>query len=208
MSSSLKYKGTIYSSNSLFNNPEDGEMDKKKQTEADSGKKKSYFAHYQSLMVRYPIPMNALQSSIISGLAVIISQIITHGLVTDRVEIRTMMFINIIYHTPILYVFYTWLNALHLNMVWTLIIDQLLFSPLFTCGVVALRMFLRGGEIGAIPRTVMEVVPHAMKSSWSFWIPMRFLILTYVPVPFQLLSGSCAALIWHIIFSMILNAKK
>lgn len=214
MSSTLKQKSSSSKAthNSTATDATDTSSSKQKMTappeDDDSNKKQGFFAAYQSLMVRYPLPMNALQSALIGGLAVVISQHVTHGKVVDVTEIQVMMLINVIYHTPILMTFYTFLNALKFNMFITLIIDQLLFSPLFTAGIIGLRMFLRGGEVSAIPQVIIDIVPNAMKSSWSFWIPIRFLILKFVPIPLQLVAGSLAALVWNVIFSMILNAQK
>ncbi len=94
-------------------------------------------------------------------------------------------------------------------MIFTLFFDQVIFSPLFTAGLIALRMYLKqGGDFDTIRHEVLTVVPNAMLSSWAFWIPIRFLILKFIPSIFQQLFGSLASLMWNILFSMILNKKK
>lgn len=199
MSSSLKYKGS-----SKVTSKDSHEVDR------EDHKKEGILAAYQSMMHRYPLPMNAIQSSCIAGLGVCLSQLISHGAVIDTHEVRVMMIINVIYHTPILYTFYNFILTKfeHFGMLITLFVDQCIFSPLFTAGVIALRMYLKeGGSFDMISNEVITVVPNAMLSSWSFWIPIRFLIIKFIPKIFQQVSGSLAALIWNIIFSMILNKK-
>ncbi len=98
-SSSLKYKGSAKHPPS--NNPSTAS------SQDDDRKKDSLLAQYQSLLRRYPLPMNALQSSTIAGIGVSLSQLYSYGSVMDTREVRVMMMINVIYHTPILYAFYT-----------------------------------------------------------------------------------------------------
>lgn len=170
-------------------------------------KKSSLFAQYNSLLIRYPFLVNGIQSAILGGIGVIISEIISGHLQIDWLEVRTMMIINLVFNTPILLWFSKQLERMNHGILTKLFIDQLLFSPLFTAGIIGLRLYLVGEDINDIPNQVMATVPVAMKSSWLFWFPQRYLTLKYVPSSYQLLSGSLCGLVWNVIFTMILSAK-
>jgi hypothetical protein len=88
-----------------------------------------------------------------------------------------------------------------------LFVDQALFSPFFTAGIVSLRLLLLGTDLRAIPGIVLDVVPMAMGPSWMFWVPSKAIIFLYVPPMYQLLAGNAFAFVWTIIFAMILAAK-
>ncbi len=170
-------------------------------------KDKSLFATYNTLLIRFPLLINGVQAAILAGLGVVISQLVTGDLEYDWLEIRTMMVISLVFSTPILLWFFKQLERMQSGIIVKLLVDQLLFSPPFTAGIVALRLFLVGTPLSDIPQLVLTVVPKAMMSSWMFWFPQRFLTLKYVPPAYQLLCGNVCALAWNVIFTMILTAK-
>jgi hypothetical protein len=149
-------------------------------------KKQSLYAVYNDLLVTYPLLVNGTQSSIITGLGVITSQIIIGVKQYDYIEIKVMMFINFIFITPILLIFYKQLSKLSINNMFKLIIDQFVFSPLFTFCILSLRLYLLGeNHIYQIPIEVLKVLPSVMLSAWLYWIPARFITLTYIPPMFH-----------------------
>ena len=167
---------------------------------------KSLATSYNDLLIRYPLMINGLQAAIIAGLGVLASQLL-NGNHFDFIEVYIMMFINFAYHTPILLAFNNILQKTGLRILPMLIIDQLLFSPLFTCGIVGLRLLLLGNSIYNIPNMIWSVVPGAMISSWMFWVPSKAIIFNFVPPMYQLLAGNAFSFIWTIIFAMILQKK-
>jgi len=169
-------------------------------------KKQSFYAVYNDLIVTYPLLVNGTQSSIITGLGVITSQIIIGVKQYDYIEIKVMMFINFIFITPILLIFYKQLSKLSINNMFKLIIDQFVFSPLFTFCILSLRLYLLGeNHIYQIPIEVLKVLPSVMLSAWLYWIPARFITLTYIPPMLQLLVNSGFGFIWNIIFAIVLS---
>ena len=135
----------------------------------------------------------------------LVSQLIAKADRFDTTEVRIMMLINFAYLTPVLFWFYSYLAKFNLSFIARLLIDQLLFSPLLTAGIVGLRLYLQGATIQEIPMMVIAVVPTAMKSSWLFWFPSRAIIMLYVPSMYQLLANNAFALVWNIIFATILR---
>jgi hypothetical protein len=170
--------------------------------------KEDIMVSYQSLLMRYPLIINAIQSCVLAAIGVIVSQLLTAGEVFDELEIHVMMILNVLFLTPVLYVFYTKvLSAVdHFGLLVTLLVDQLLFSPLFTASIMILRLWMRGSDKTSIVSEVLGLLPNTMLSSWCFWIPARFIILKFVPIPLQMLVGNVFALMWNVIFAMIVNA--
>ncbi len=170
-------------------------------------KKTTFFAVYNSLLIQYPFLVNGIQSAILAGVGVVLSQVISGSESLDLLEIRTMMIINLVFCTPVLIWFNRKLERSGSTIMAKLFFDQLVFSPLFTAGIIGLRLYLMGADIEGIPQQVLDVVPAAMKSSWLFWFPARFITLKFVPPAYHLLCGNLFALVWNVIFSMILAAK-
>jgi len=184
--------------------------DRKSEREVEKGdeKKNTLFTQYKNLLTRYPLIINGIQAAVIAGLGVILSQVISGAKVFDFREVRVMMAINFAYHTPILIWFGKLLSNSKLSLLAKVIVDQLFFSPVFTAGIISVRLLLLGTDINSIPSLVISIVPGAMFYSWMFWVPAKAFILGYVPVMYQFLVNNALGLIWNIIFAAILSNSK
>ena len=176
--------------------------------EVDNGKYRStYLADYKSLMIRYPYAVNASQSAAISSCSVLVSQYLAERSETDWSEVRTVSFIAAFWITPVLLLFYSKLQKSSLGVAGKLMLDQLLFSPLFTVSIITARLFLlQRVPIYEFYTILLQTVPTAVLSSWTFWIPARGFTLLVVPAHLHLLIGSIFSFLWNIILSMLLNA--
>eukprot|EP01031_Cornospumella_fuschlensis_P029547 gene29547-35664_t len=177
---------------------------KEKKTD-NRAEERTWFGRYNQALVKYPFLINALQSAIIASLGVLVSQQIKGAKNVDWTEVRAMAIINFAFMTPVLLTFISFLNNLRANNFIKLAIDQLIFSPPFTASIIGLRLFLLGTNAGQIPRIVFAVLPKAVVTSMMFWLPTRYLIMSYVPPQLQLLMGSLGGFVWNVIFSMILS---
>lgn len=170
----------------------------------ETDKKKTFFAIYNDLLIQYPLLINGIQAATIASLGVIASQLIAGVKEIDYVEVQIMAIINFIFMTPVLMWFYKLLQTLPYNVYGKLFLDQAIFSPLFTSGIISLRLYLLGSDINEIPLLVYKIVPSAMISAWLFWIPVRFIMISFIPPVLQLIVGNAFSFIWNIIFAMIL----
>lgn len=172
-------------------------------------KKDSLFAKYNDLLTRYPFFVNAIQSGIITAIGVLVSQWVgaKDGVVQwDLREVSTMVFINVVWITPVLLRFFEFLNKLPRGAIDKLVIDQAIFSPPFTASIIALRYLLFDhGQLSDVPNFLIKVLPGVQITAWMFWIPTRFLIINYVPASLALLVNNLAALVWNVIFAMMLK---
>ena len=176
--------------------------------EVDNGKyRPTFLADYKSLMIRYPFLVNAIQSALISSCSVLVSQYLAQRSETDWSEVRTVAFIGAFWITPVLLLFYSKLQKSSLGVIGKLMLDQLLFSPLFTVSIITARLFLlQRVPMYEFPTILLQTVPTAVLSSWTFWIPARGFTLLVVPAHLHLLMGSIFSFLWNIILSMLLNA--
>jgi len=177
-----------------------------KMADKDGSKKKTVFAAYKEQLIRYPIAINAVQSALIALIAGIVSQSLRNVKVYDYQEIWVMMLIGAAHNTPILLWFSRLMQSSKVSLLTNLLIDQLIFSPLFTASIISMRHFLKGGDLADIPMVVWTIVPAAQTTSWLYWFPVRFLILRYVPVIYHLLAANIGSLLWNIIFSFLINS--
>ena len=172
--------------------------------DVDIEKKKE--SSYQTLIRKYPYAVNAIQSAIISSCSVIVSQSLAGNSKYDWSEVRTVSIIGAFWITPVLLLFYSRLHKFQLGFLSKLAVDQLIFSPLFTITIIALRLLLLGRvPIADFPSVLSQTVPKAILSSWTFWVPARGFTLLIVPPHLHVLTGSLFSFLWNIILSMLLN---
>lgn len=181
-------------------------VEKRKSDKPGSNSEESLFDQYNRLLARYPFVMNGMQSAIIASCGCLLSQTIVGAKEFDWNEVKTMAFINFAFMTPVLVIFFGFLNRNFNSTFSKLFVDQFLFSPVFNASIIGLRLLLRGSDVAIIPSEVFKVLPKALTSAWMFWIPTRFLIISYIAPDLQLLVGALSGLVWNVIFSMILNA--
>jgi uncharacterized membrane protein len=182
----------------------------------EKSKKDSLFARYNSLLAKYPLIINALQRGIITAGGVFASQAISYtqkheaaafsDITFNLGEVWVMVAINMFWITPILLTMINFLATYTNNPVEKLVIDQLIISPPFTTSIVGLRYILLGGKTEEIWSFLWTTMPRAQITSWFFWIPTRFLIMSYIPPIYQLLMNSLGAFVWNILFSLLLNS--
>lgn len=164
---------------------------------------------------------NALppSSTVLQALGIIISQAITsnrkpESLILDYTwinwsEISVMVTLTLVFITPTLLWFYGLLDRAKLGIVATLIVDQFIFSPIFTAAIIAARFyFLDGTKAEDIWITVAPVLPNAIVSAWFFWIPQRSITLSFFPPELHLPFGTVCSLVWNVIFALILSGKN
>ena len=172
-------------------------------------------------MARYPLLMNEVQSGIITASAVACSNVVT-GENIDHIEVLIMTIVTLTFITPILLRYFDWLGSLKLPVLHGLVLDQLIFSPIFTTGIITYREFVHdimfGGPLdlstlmnadNVMQRIVKvaQIVPSIMIKSWGYWVPLRLLILKFVPPMYHVVIGSAFSFIWQIIMALALKGK-
>jgi hypothetical protein len=166
---------------------------------------------------------NATQTAIITAIGTLLSQVISSYMKhsssasvafdvskhvqLDWFEVQVMALISIVYMTPILLWFYGALGKVQIGgILGKLVVDQFIFSPVFTTGIIGLRLhFFNGVVLDKLPSMLMEIVPNALKSCVMFWLPVRMVVLLFVDEKYHLLVGNVCSLVWNVIFALILG---
>ena len=186
----------------------------KKQQEEDA-KKAGLIASYSAWMQANPFVGNQVVAGLICASAVHTSNVISG--VDNMKEIMVMVTVSLTFITPILLPYYGWLGQRGLSLVPMLILDQGLFSPAFTFCILIWRGIVNDlierktvdanllATAASLPAEVMAILPGIMTKSWMFWVPIRLLILKFVPVHFHLVLGSVFSFVWQIILALALK---
>mmetsp|Transcript_20159 Transcript_20159/g.20259 ORF Transcript_20159/g.20259 Transcript_20159/m.20259 type:complete len:178 (-) Transcript_20159:132-665(-) len=164
---------------------------------------KSLSSQYNDLMVKYPFYTNAVCGAIITAAGTSISQLMSASL--NFKEILVMVMIVIFYNTPILLKWFKYLQTSKTSVVTQVLLDQFVFSPPFSAGIMSLRFYLLGEAttIMTIMLKLMLIFPKTLVTSWFFWIPCRAVITMYVPPHMQIVAVNACSLIWTIIFTLM-----
>jgi hypothetical protein len=116
-------------------------MSSKGKIDKTSKKENSFFSRYQTLLIEYPYISNAIQGAIITAGGVMVSNFIQKGDV-DFKEVFSMIIVSATLVTPTLLAFYSFLSKLSIGNFGKLLIDQLIFSPIFTGSIVAYKIII------------------------------------------------------------------
>jgi hypothetical protein len=178
-------------------------------------KTNEFVKSYQKMLVEHKFAMNVLQGGIITSLGVAASSYLAKGVI-DFNEIKTMATLSSIYIVPTLTLFYgEFLDKLKISRIDKLVVDQLLWSPMFTTSILTLRIIIRccfegttaDLSIDKLFAEVLSVAPNAIVAAWGFWIPIRFLTLTFAPSHLHVLFGSVGNFFWTIVLTSLLSKK-
>ncbi|CAL5193255.1 unnamed protein product [Lathyrus oleraceus] len=176
------------------------------ESEEDGGGKWSFLSWYMALLAKYPVPVKALTSAILTLIGDLICQ-----LVIDKVQTpdwkRTFLFtlLGIVLVGPTLHFWYLYLSQLVTlpgtsGALLRLVLDQFLFSPMFIGVFLATLVTLEGRPSQAVPKLKQEWF-SAVIANWQLWIPFQFLNFRFVPQQFQVLASNVVALVWNVILS-------
>ncbi|XP_027350323.1 protein sym-1 isoform X2 [Abrus precatorius] len=156
----------------------------------DGGDKWSLLSWYLALLGKYPVPVKAITSAILTLIGDLICQ-----LVIDQVQSldfkRTFLFtlLGFVLVGPTLHFWYLYLSKLVTlpgasGALLRLVLDQFLFSPIFIGVFLATLVTLEGRPSQAVPKLKQEWF-SAVLANWQLWIPFQFLNFRFVPQQFQ-----------------------
>jgi len=168
----------------------------------------SLLKRYQSLMEgQEKLAGNVVQSALFMALSIITSALLD-GKPIDWDAVKTMTIISVVFITPVLFFFLSYLNdkeTLKAHGDFSrLYIDQFVFSPLFNTGIQVLRLLIEGKTpLADIPSSLVALMPSIWLAGWAFWIPTRLLVIKLVPSSYHMLVGNLCAYVWNIIQSRL-----
>lgn len=170
------------------------------------GDKWSFLSWYLALLGKYPVPVKALTSALLTLIGDLVCQ-----LVIDKVQSldlkRTFVFtfLGFALVGPTLHFWYLYLSKLVTlpgasGAILRLVLDQFLFSPIFIGVFLSSLVTLEGRPSQAVPKLKQEWF-SAVLANWQLWIPFQFFNFRFVPQQFQVLAANVIALVWNVILS-------
>ncbi|KAK7396091.1 hypothetical protein VNO78_16842 [Psophocarpus tetragonolobus] len=192
--------------------PNSGGSDGWNSSGGDGGQNWSFLSWYLSLLGKYPVPVKALTSALLTLIGDLVCQ-----LVIDKVQSvdfkRTFVFtfLGFALVGPTLHFWYLYLSKLVTlpgasGALLRLVLDQFLFSPIFIGVFLATLVTLEGRPSEAVPKLKQEWF-SAVLANWKLWIPFQFLNFRFVPQQFQVLAANVLALVWNVILSFMAHKE-
>ena len=188
-------------------------MDKKK-----GAKESTLLGWYQDAMVEHEFIANLVQGLILTGMAVVAAGVLTKGIVNWS-ELYCMLTIQSIFITPVILRWFKYLNQLPSSDIAKVILDQFIFSPLFTACIIGLKLYLESCQtiddispgwvsfacqpVEEIVSTLYSILPGVVFYSWGFWIPQRYITLKFIPPHLHVVFANVCSFFWNIIFSTL-----
>jgi protein Mpv17 len=83
------------------------------------------------------------------------------------------------------------------------LLDQVLFAPLFCPSFMGLLWLLEGRRptYDDLGKDLIEVTPDIIRANWIVWIPANAVNFSVVPLKLQVLYGNVVALCWNVFLS-------
>eukprot|EP01079_Euglenida_sp_SAG-EU17-18_P002957 gene2957-3529_t len=102
---------------------------------------------------------------------------------------------------PALHFWYNLLNsaipgATAANAIQRLLLDQLVFAPIF-CASFFAALFTLEGRPGQLPAHLRENYCKVVLANWQLWVPAQFINFYAVPPLYQVLFANMVALVWN-----------
>ena len=148
---------------------------------------------YYRLLKDYPTAMNTTQGIIIACLAKITTDHSLHGRFPDVRDYLIQATVQALYIVPLIGAFWAFRTSEKLSAGYKLFLDQCIFSPFFTLGIVLTFKFLYNaesiyanselmlggaggpptplGDYSAILSVAAKEAVAAQSAAWLFWIP-------------------------------------
>ncbi|XXG52677.1 hypothetical protein AAC387_Pa03g0938 [Persea americana] len=174
--------------------------------EESGGSNKSWISWYLIALERYPMLTKALTSAFLNFIGDSICQLLINRMpCLDLKRSFIFTFLGFVLVGPTLHFWYFYLSKLVTlpgasGAFLRLIIDQLIFSPLFIGVFLSCLVTLEGRPTEIMPKLQQEWF-SAVLANWQLWIPFQFLNFRFVPQQFQVLAANVIALAWNVILS-------
>ncbi|XP_038618676.1 peroxisomal membrane protein 2 [Tachyglossus aculeatus] len=161
------------------------------------------------LLRLYPLLAKALTSGIFSALGNFLAQVIEkRGRKEKRSQslelsgpLRYAIF-GFLFTGPLSHFFYQSMEqripaAVPLAMVGRLLLDRLVFAPVFLLLFFFVMNLLEGQNLATFSKKMRTGYWKALKTNWKVWTPVQFININYVPVQFRVLFANLVALFWY-----------
>uniref|UniRef100_A0A7R9V7K2 Peroxisomal membrane protein MPV17 n=1 Tax=Chlamydomonas euryale TaxID=1486919 RepID=A0A7R9V7K2_9CHLO len=161
------------------------------------------WAKYTELLEKAPFVTRALTCGVLNLVGDIFCQLFVEKAGSFDLKRGALFFvIGTAYVGPVLYNWYGFLGKLipgsSLGAVaGSLVMDQLVFAPVFVGSFIALFTVINGGGVDAVKSKLQAEWMNAVKVNWGIWVPAQFINFRFVPPQFRVLATNITALVWN-----------
>lgn len=174
--------------------------------------KRSFLTWYFSLLEKYPVCTKAITSALLTCIGDLICQLWNDQVSPfDGTRTFRFTFLGLVLVGPSLHFWYLYLSRLVTTTgasgaFLRLLLDQLVFAPVFIGVFLSTLVTLEGQPSQVIPK-LQQVWASAVLANWQLWIPFQFFNFRFVPQQFQVLAANFIALVWNVILSYKAHKK-
>lgn len=175
----------------------------------------TFGAIYTWLLQEYPVATMTIQTVIINCTSKFAANYLKKDPVPSITDLIIVALIAAFYINPLLMSFFGFLQkqtSEQMSATYKLVLDQLIFSPAFTFGIISMSMVLTAvlndQKIAHYTicinagRAVINVVPLA----WAFWLLQRLFSKSFIPDIYSLTFNSICSFFWTCIFQYVTSA--
>lgn len=169
---------------------------------------------YFRLLKSHPVLVNTTQSILIAWLASITTNLVLTNQGLPSVEDYVIQaVVQGLYITPSVGAFMGWIQQQKVSAVFKVALDQFVFSPFFTFGIVLAfkLLYTLYADLGADVSSnweaiILEVFRGTVKTqavAWLFWLPQRTISTLFVPDLLALPFNTLCSFFWVCIFNYV-----
>jgi len=176
----------------------------------------AWLTWYDGMVKAHPLAVNSATALIGMGLGDLVAQLGAsgHGHF-DPVRWLRMASFGVLLAGPLCYKFYEWIDAAVYPerrkengvVVLKMAIDQLLWSPSFTCVFFAYTCLLRGDPGGTL-LMIQERLAPTMCANWLLWPAAHLVNFKVVPPNMRILYVMAVNVVWNVFLSIISNQPQ
>jgi hypothetical protein len=170
--------------------------------------------NYQRSIETRPVLTKCLTSGVLTGLAEIVSQLLTHPNYLEIYQMLEFFLLGLVLQAPISHYYYLALDRsippTPRPWTWTtlikLLIDQLFFCPSFLFAVFVFLDVLDGRSMSEMEQHLRNHFWSTLVTNWKVWVPATLLNLALVAPEYRVLYSNVVFFGWSIILAMLLHA--
>lgn len=168
---------------------------------------------YQSLVKKYPVSTQGIQSGFLMGVGDFIAQICVEKKKVDEINMKRLCnysALGLIYVGPVLRIWYGKLDRMipasgQKLQYKKVLVDQGLFAPVFIASILSLMTAMNGGSKEEVIEKLKQDYPDILTTNYKIWPAVMIVNFSLVPVNYQVPVTQCVAVMWNIYFAWKAN---
>ena len=161
---------------------------------------------YRSLVKRRPTLTPICTAGIVTTTGDIIAQKLENGSESHNLR-RTLVMstFGFCYFGPLVTAWLRILKRLNMNVIYTVLCDQVCFAPFAVASFVYLHPLLSGKDVEEAKSIFKSSYFSVLSRGWLLWCPAQIFNFAFIPFEFRMLYMQFVSLIWNTFLSYRAN---